>query len=483
MIRQKRDSKRQDEDRRKKTELKLKRNEDGRRKKREHIGAELKRHESSLRSQALESIAAPATKGTEPSARSRKGAEFFNPASNEGFSEEETPAQPKSLLSSFAGVRGLPRKKALDLTPNYDKRVHWKDDTTGIEDDQDSVDEPLGSIRRVSKQYGTSQRGLAAISRPKKADATKRSFAASNTDNHPEADELFATFKRSDDSAASCDFETKTKKPRSLISKGEMSDIQEAKHHVGEEVGSNLDVPNDEECVRPTSTSSILSDPKRTRLNGTNTSPKVTTKKTNVSRLSGKQKHSPSFRPPSKSGTFNDAELQSSQMRNDGNQEKNRNSNRRDRRLKSAKSSTKNDEDGGTRHERMPTNEESKSSKTSVGSHRSRGSTKSASQKTSSSRSTASAPLRASLQAKSSRHNVTNNKSSSRSLASERSRDSGRSNTTHGSKKRKNTSISSTQTSGLSSSEGAHKARRRKKTSGASRSSMSMADDSYSFAF
>jgi hypothetical protein len=108
--------------------------------------------------------------------RRSKGADFFYPrSSQDDLSEEETPAHPKRLLPAFATAEDTSLSTPdNDLTQRSDKRVRWED-----HDDDDSLEEPVASVETANQDkttqliqgrkraYGSSNKGLAAISKSK----------------------------------------------------------------------------------------------------------------------------------------------------------------------------------------------------------------------------------------------------------------------------------------------------------------------------
>jgi hypothetical protein len=439
MIRKKRDTKKIEQEGHMNAELKLKRNEDGRRKNREHIEAELKRQEVALQvSEQAPATAAPnkASNHNAASTRARKCAEFFNPASQEDYSEEETPAQPKSLLSTFANARALPTKKSFDLTPNSRKHVHWQEEKTGGEGAIETLVEHQPKISRKSKHYGTSQRGLAAIAGPKKSGAKKRSFDILNSggdsdDNyttHAKTAEILSTSERTKGKGTTAKSHTVT------VSDTEPQCGMTEQKSIVAELNRRISVTSHHDMR-------AFSDLDADRGHDKSTD------------SLGSKANQPSSRndaSPKKPSTNRNALLRAP-------------SNKRSH---------------------SSTSLEEKGSKSNAGQYRSRSSTKISSQKASSSRSEASEFSRPSLLSKPRLGSLPTNKSSSRSVNSEASRNSSRYKASQGSSKRKKPiPISSTQTSGLSSSEGLHKTRRRNKLSGAHRTSMNATDDSFAFEF
>jgi hypothetical protein len=106
----------------------------------------------------------------------RKGADFFFPQSQE-VSEEATPAQPKRLLSAFIGTDDSPVSTLIPgISQSSDKKVRWEDeDDAGLGQEADTPpkhDTEATSTTipsRKKRPYGSSSKGLAAISRSKTA--------------------------------------------------------------------------------------------------------------------------------------------------------------------------------------------------------------------------------------------------------------------------------------------------------------------------
>lgn len=93
------------------------------------------------------------------STRTSHGAEFFFPQSHDSVSEEETPAQPKYLLTSFSNSRKAPRLTPTDLPLSMDKRVHWLDDNNK-EETQRTILQVTNDVKSQSEsnQVGTFKR-------------------------------------------------------------------------------------------------------------------------------------------------------------------------------------------------------------------------------------------------------------------------------------------------------------------------------------
>ena len=432
MIREKRDAKKSEQENRKNAENKLKRNEESRRKNRERIEAEIKQQEVFLK----DSTHAPASEPPKRSmshpeglTRTRKSADFFNPASQDDISEEETPAQPKSLLPTFAHARSLSRKSSFDLTPSSNKHVHWKEEKVGGEQAEKGVAGRETNESRKPKYYGTSQRGLAAISRPKKSDAEKRSVAILDAGSDSDHDVTSDTLRASD--------ETKRKHRKSL---GGKLNGTGAERYTAREADS-----------KPHAT--------------------LAGQESAVSELATHHSQSTRSRNESEGLLERRAERRQEKSKSSFGSKSNKPSSRQDASLKMPSTSNPKCPEPNSANDHLSCTQEEKNRRSNFASSRSRNETTAKSSSVS-------------LHSKSPNKSRPPVQSSSRSMASEASRNSGTSKSSIGSKKRKTQKdISSTQTSGLSSAEGIHKIRRRNKSSGLQRTSMTVTDDAYSFAF
>lgn len=470
------------------TAKELKRKDEERRRSRERIQAELKRKEDEdhdmvddgklggSKSQTIPSAAGSQSLRSGTSSRGRKGAAFFDPQTQDDLSEEETPAQPKSLLSSFSHVRGASRKPPqIDLTPNSDKRVHWKEDAFEGEAEGDIVeDDPGRKPARKAKQYGTTKRGLAAISRSKKENESKLSIQdildagsendSSSLDEPTEQPPVKATKMKSDATIAhdakvhALESEAPPKKaPRAGVTATKRStydqirDLSKSAEKLSDHAGKNDDSLSQRGPSVPHPGRQARHD----------------------------QRHDARQNRPSESFGTRKAQKENRSVKSND---------QRNAALSGGVLAQANGSDYVNRKERPASRE----SMEKLGRSNPRGSSKSAVHVPStkgSSRSVASDSTRVSHRSKGA-GSVASGRSASKSVASQISRASGRStsskrSTGDGSKKRKSHEQphSSGQASGLSSCEGALKPRRRKKTNASHTSSMNLADDPYSFAF
>jgi len=418
MIRAKRDAKKSGQEDYKTAKLKVMRNERDRRDNRERIQSEIERQiPIEVPDTALPNR--PSIRN-ESSTRVNKSADFFNPASQEEFSEEETPAQPKALLSSFSNARGLAPTRSLDLTPSTQKRVHWKEDSKQEQTAPESSAEQKPNVFRRSKSYSTSQRGLAAIA-PVKNSNKKPKRANSFVDPVLDIDDDFNPVGRASDALLRSEAKS-TKNLKNIgshdvrLSVGSHSKLPEQKiasskgnsHHSASSNQSEKE-PSDKATEQRSGT-----EPIRTKVN----QPGNTTLNRNLSRLASNSMQSGAPHSTAGKKTSDSCGTPSSLY----SREKYRN------------------------------NAEESSSKA---------------------RHSKSRPTTSALHA-----------ASSKSVSSETSRSSRHSTATQGSKKRTlPISTTSTQTSGLSSSEGVHKVRRRNKSNIPQRPSGKVVDDAYAFAF
>jgi colicin import membrane protein len=121
-----------------------------------------------------------------------KGADFYNPLKVDDLSEEDSPAEPKLLLPTFESWEdSLPSTQMTATTQNSDKRVRWEDEEG---DDDDSVEEPPTTLAQdvlkedtskvascKKRQYGSSNKGLASLSRSKNVPSNKTSSRSLST--------------------------------------------------------------------------------------------------------------------------------------------------------------------------------------------------------------------------------------------------------------------------------------------------------------
>jgi hypothetical protein len=470
MIRQKRDAKMNEQIGHKNVELKLKSNEEGRRKVRERIEAELKRQE-------VDSVPLPATGAPnlppgfdQSNPRARKSAEFFNPASQQDLSEDETPVQPKSLLSSFAHFEAGPHKRSFDLTPSSRKHVHWKEDKKRREQGGVALVGRQPKASHISKHYGHSKRGLAAISVPKKSAGDKKQPNAMLDKAVAMLDEKqnIATDKKQDMAIPDCGSDSDDGKPVVARNSSNLWTFDDSKGRGrASSEGTLVEKPVMSSCGRlPDSESQIISVVRKSSdVERKSQSQIVSCHKRELSlsqkgeRCRGKSTvavESKANKPSTREGTAAKKPLSN-----------------RDTCLSALIIERRQPPSA------LPAKESN--DKSSGRKYPSFGAAKMIAKKASSSRSVTTEASPTSLHDRSSRNCPPQKKTSA---ASETFHNSGCSKRGQAPRKRKNPiPISSTQTSGLSSSEGIHKVRRRKKTHGILSNSMNPSDDSYAFAF
>lgn len=133
----------------------VKRKEEDRRKNRERLQAKIKRKEEEERQleearhlqEEEEKQRRDQAAKVQKRARKSKGADFFFPQSHGGSLDDETPANPKRLLSRFDNIGEESSQSKLSSTQNSDKRVRWKDDG----DEETVVDQPEAPPKRSPK--------------------------------------------------------------------------------------------------------------------------------------------------------------------------------------------------------------------------------------------------------------------------------------------------------------------------------------------
>eukprot|EP00934_Nitzschia_sp_Nitz4_P005372 Nitzschia sp. Nitz4//scaffold147_size54853//5650//9283//NITZ4_006608-RA/size54853-processed-gene-0.8-mRNA-1//1//CDS//3329536666//5362//frame0 len=133
----------------------VKRKEEGRRKNKERI-------DENVRLQGDNEPRNASSKRKGPSNKAKPASFYFPQCQGEGDNDDESPAHPKRLLPSFinAEERNKRTPKEGDLTQSSDKRVHWH---KGINDEDITSVKDIGTTNRPPKHYGTSRRGLSAI--------------------------------------------------------------------------------------------------------------------------------------------------------------------------------------------------------------------------------------------------------------------------------------------------------------------------------